>query len=120
MLIRLSRLPGLANRSWCNVDATVKHFFSDGVYAKQQFLPANHYVMTHKHNYDHLSILASGACRVSVGDKMDYLYAPACIEIKAGIEHRIEALADSVWYCIHHTDEKDVSKIDEVLIQKGV
>jgi hypothetical protein len=27
-------------------------------------------------------------------------------------------LTDCVWYCIHATDEKDPSKVDEVVIAK--
>jgi hypothetical protein len=30
------------------------------------------------------------------------------------------ALEDSVWYCIHATEETDVNNIDEVLIKEGV
>jgi len=28
-------------------------------------------------------------------------------------------LEDCVWFCIHATDEKDPSKVDEVLIQRS-
>jgi len=29
----------------------------------------------------------------------------------------VKALTDVIWYCIHATDEKDPSKVDEVLIK---
>jgi DNA/RNA-binding domain of Phe-tRNA-synthetase-like protein len=45
--------------------------------------------------------------------------APACIEIKKQTNHMITALEDAVWFCVHATDETDVDRIDEVLIQKG-
>jgi len=45
--------------------------------------------------------------------------APYCFEIKSGINHSIQSLEDCVWFCIHATDEKDPSKVDEVLIQRG-
>ena len=45
--------------------------------------------------------------------------APACIDIKSGLHHSIEALEDCVWFCIHATNETDESKVDEVLIKRG-
>jgi quercetin dioxygenase-like cupin family protein len=101
------------------IDLQVKHHFSDSVYAKEMRLPKGHYAVSHKHNYDHLSVLASGKALVSVGDQRTIFDAPSCINIGAGVEHRIDALEDIVWYCIHATDEKDVAKIDEVLIERG-
>jgi quercetin dioxygenase-like cupin family protein len=97
----------------------IAHYFSDGVYAKQMFLPKDHVARSHKHNYDHLSILASGNVEIVCNGVKTAFIAPSCIDIKAGIEHEIIALADSVFFCIHATDETDINKVDEVLIEKG-
>lgn len=94
----------------------IEHFFSDGLYAKKMLLPKDHSALTHSHAYSHLSILAKGKVIVTTDDVQEEYTAPTCIEIKAGINHGILALEDSVWFCIHHTDEKDIDKIDEVLI----
>ena len=94
----------------------IAHFFSDGVYAKQMHLPKNHIADSHKHNYDHLSILAKGEVDIDFGGVTERFTAPCCINILAGIEHKITAIKSSVFYCIHATNEKD--NIDEVLIMK--
>lgn len=52
-------------------------------------------------------------------DDADEYTAPACINIVKGVDHAIKALEDSVWYCVHATDETDATKVDEVLIQEG-
>ena len=44
--------------------------------------------------------------------------SPACIELKAGINHKIASIDDAVWFCVHATDETDAEKVDEVLIAK--
>jgi hypothetical protein len=44
--------------------------------------------------------------------------APACIEITKNTLHNIEALEDSVWFCVHATEETNLDLIDEVLIGK--
>jgi quercetin dioxygenase-like cupin family protein len=99
-----------------DIDLGVVHHFSAGVYAKQMKLPAKHFAISHAHEYDHMSILASGEATVEVDGVIDLYKAPACINIAAGKHHEIVAITDVVWFCIHATDETDTSKIDEVLI----
>ena len=101
------------------IDLDVKHFFSSGVYAKQMTLDSGNYALTHKHNYDHLSILSKGIALVECdGIGIEYS-APACIEIKAGVEHKITAIEDTVWFCIHATNVTDIEEIDSTLIDKN-
>jgi quercetin dioxygenase-like cupin family protein len=104
----------------CAVNPVQGHYFAGGVYAKEALVPAGYEVSKHTHAYSHLSILASGQARVTAGEKSTVYTKPACIEIKAGIPHLIEAITDVVWFCIHATDETDIEKVDEVLITKGV
>ena len=94
----------------------ITHHFSDGLYAKETQFPAGVAILKHVHDFSHLSILAKGKVAVMKGEDVEIVEAPACIEIKAGVTHGVKALTDCVWFCIHATDEKDVSKVDEVLI----
>ena len=95
----------------------ITHHFSDGLYAKETHIGANEMLMQHKHTYSHFGILAKGKVIVlKEGDAL-IVEAPACIEIKAGENHGVKAVTDVVWYCVHATDEKDPSKVDEVLIK---
>ena len=94
------------------------HHFSDGLYAKQMSIPKGAIACQHKHEYDHLSVLAQGKVRVLFDeDKFEVYTAPACINIKKDINHTIMALEDSTWFCIHHTFETDMDNIDNVLIK---
>ena len=78
-------------------------------------------VTSHKHLYDHLSYLVSGEVIVRVeGQAPMHRIAPCAIEIKAGIVHEIAALKDTVWLCIHGTEETNPDNIDKVLIQPSV
>ena len=94
----------------------ITHHFSDGLYAKQTVIPAGTAILKHTHTFSHLSILAVGKVAVMKGAFVEIVEAPACIEIKAGVTHGIKAVTDCVWFCIHATDEKDPSKVDEILI----
>ncbi len=103
---------------------TIAHHFSDGVYAKEIRIPAGEEVLKHRHeNYSHLSILAVGIVDLYRMDmfkdaEVVRLEAPYCLTIPKGEHHRIVAITDSVWYCIHPTEEKDVNNIDSVLVSK--
>lgn len=100
-----------------NIDTL--HYFSDGLYAKQMSIPKGAIACQHKHEYDHLSILAQGKVRVLFdNDAFEEFTAPSCINIKQGVNHTIMALEDSTWFCIHHTFETDMNKIDTVLIKQ--
>jgi len=99
------------------VDLGIVHHFSSGVYAKQMTLPAGYTALSHSHNFDHMSILASGKVLVKTDDSEVVEYtAPTVVTIKAGINHAIYAVEDSSWFCVHATEETDEDHIDEVLI----
>lgn len=97
----------------------IAHYFSGGVYAKKMVLAAGHVATTHKHEYDHMSILSSGVAVVTCEGVESKYVAGDVVEIKKCVEHSILAVEDSVWFCIHKVpdDLLDLSKIDEVLIK---
>ena len=101
------------------VDLGTIHHFSDGLYAKQMLIPKGFIAGSHAHTYSHFSILAKGRVILRTDEYNQEYAAPACIEIKAGVHHMIEALEDSAWFCIHATTETDPNKVDEVLIERG-
>jgi len=94
------------------------HFFSSGIYARQMLIPKGHLAQQHSHTYDHMSILASGHVIVTSDENSIEYIAPACIEIKANIKHRVLALKDSVWFCIHATSATDIEEIEIAAIQE--
>ena len=81
-----------------DADKDARFFFAAGVCAKQFTLPANSVILKHAHGYDHLSVLASGQVAVTLPHDQRIYEAPACIEIKAGTVHQVQALTDSVWF----------------------
>lgn len=100
------------------IDLGIKHYFSDGVYAKQMMLPKGYFAISHAHNYDHLSILAKGKVIVKTDNGEQVYEAPTCITIEKHLNHSITAVEDAHWFCIHATKETNTDKVDEVLIMK--
>jgi quercetin dioxygenase-like cupin family protein len=76
----------------------------------------------HRHNYDHLTLLAHGAVRVHVEGNTTEFKAPQMIYIQAGKIHYIEALEDgTVAYCVHALRDADTEDIiDPTQVPLGV
>ena len=76
----------------------------------------------HKHNYDHMTLLATGSVAVHVDGQTTNFTAPHMIFIQAGKSHYIEALEDNtVAYCVHALRDKDTEEIlDPSQIPDGV
>lgn len=99
----------------------VHHFPTDGnkVYIRQMFAKSGDEIGSHRHEYEHYSVLASGRVVVTIEGLENEVNGPTVITIAAHQEHKITCLTDVAWFCIHGTDETDESKIDEVLIGRG-
>ena len=98
------------------IDFQVEHFFSDGVYSRKMTIPKGVKVPTHKHKFNHMSIVASGKVQVIVDGETKEYTAPTQIEIKKDQVHTVIALEETVWFCIHATDVTDADCIDHELI----
>ena len=99
-------------------EVEITHHFSSGVYAKEIKVPAGLRVDQHKHPFDHLSILASGKAVIDCDGTLTELQGPAAMTIVADVAHKIYAVTDIVWFCIHATNETDADKIDHTLIKE--
>ena len=97
------------------VDLHVEHYFTDGMYARKMTIPKNAQVPTHRHVYDHFSVLSSGKVMVTVDDVSKIYSAPAIITIKKNQRHTIRTFEESVWICMHATRETEISKIDNAI-----
>jgi quercetin dioxygenase-like cupin family protein len=97
----------------------MEHHFSDGLYAKKARIRPGQWLVQHKHNYEHMSILAQGRCLVTVEGKTTEYVAPTAIIIAAGAEHKVFAIEETVWYCVHATEATTVDEVREQTIVKG-
>lgn len=83
----------------------VHHYKVGEIYAKQVQLRAGRVLIGHRHDYDHLSILALGSVSVLVEGVCTVYTAPAGIGIGKGKVHEVTALKNSLWYCVHAVPE---------------
>jgi quercetin dioxygenase-like cupin family protein len=98
------------------IEAEVFHHFGGGVYVKETHIPAGCVAVQHKHVYDHLSVLVSGRAKVSVENQFAEIEAPRVLTILANKYHKVEAVTDCVWLCVHATGEVEPAKADASVI----
>lgn len=77
----------------------------------------------HSHQFDHLTLLASGSLNVTVEDVTTNFVAPHMIYIRADKMHTLVATQpNTVAYCIHALRDKNDPQtiLDPAMIPKGV
>lgn len=98
-------------------DIPVVHHFSDGIYAREITIP-QFCVLTGKvHKTVHLNIVSKGDITVWTEEGMKRIKAPCTIVSKPGTKRVGYAHEETVWTTIHGTDETDLIKLEEDLVE---
>lgn len=101
------------------VDCPVLHHFGPGVYIREVRIPAGSLILGHRHKNAHTNVLVSGRLKfLNEGGEVAELVAPAVITSNPGrkLAYIIE---DTVWQNVYATDERDVEKLEEMLLDKS-
>jgi quercetin dioxygenase-like cupin family protein len=77
------------------------NYVGAGLHVKEIPLKADQCVIKHKHHYDHLSILMSGTVVLETDEYTRILEAPTSVVIKANLYHKLTAMTDALWLCVH-------------------
>lgn len=97
----------------------ITHRFSKNVYSREIFMPKGMIVVGHVHNTKHLNIVLSGRAKVWDGKQAVEITAPYTFESDAGVRKVLYIEEDMLWQTIHVTDETDIYKLEETLIDKN-
>jgi quercetin dioxygenase-like cupin family protein len=86
------------------------------------FKKAGDIELGHKHQFDHLTLLAKGKLKVTVEGVATEFTAPHMIYIQKDKLHELKALTDeTVAYCIHALRDKETNEIlDPSMIPVGI
>ena len=93
----------------------VKHYFSNGVYAREISVPAGSLIIGKMHRFSQINIVTKGDMSVLTENGWVRMTAGHTFDSPAGIKRAGYAHEDTVWTTICGTDETDTDKIDEVL-----
>jgi len=102
----------------CNLpqaDVPVKHYFTDGMYAREMSIAANTVLTGAVHKTEHLCVISQGTISVMTEDGVKTLSAPCTFISRPGIKRVGFAHSDTVWTTFHATKETDIDKLIEEL-----
>ncbi len=105
------------------IQIETKHYFANGLYMREIFIPKG-VVLTGKiHKTEHLCVLSLGEVSVWNGDtpKPQRLTASTVVKSSPGVKRVIFAHQDSIWINAHFnpTNEQDLDKIEDIYIAKS-
>lgn len=98
------------------LDLPVKHYFSEGVYARELFIPKGTVLTGKIHKYTNFNIMSQGELSVLTESGIVRIKAPFTVVSPPGTRRVAYAHEDTIWTTIHGTYETDVDKIEEKFI----
>lgn len=100
------------------VELTTKHYFSNGLYARELHIPAGTLLTGKIHADEHLNIVSKGKILVATEDGAKEISAPATIVSLPNTKRIGYAVEDTVWTTIHPNPDNldDLEKLEATLI----
>jgi len=94
------------------------HTFSEGVYAREIFMPKGMIVVGHVHETTHLNMVSKGSAMVWMNGVVSKITAPFTFESKAGVRKVLYILEDMFWTTVHVTNETNITVLEDTLVDK--
>ena len=100
------------------VEIPVRHYFANGLYAREITIPAGVVAVGKIHRTQHINVLSSGAVTMVTSTGSQYVTAPYTWVVEPGKKAAAYAHKETVWttFCVNPTDERDVEKLEAALI----
>lgn len=99
-----------------NFDGMLRHYFADGLYAREITIPAGMLLVGKIHRTRHICVVSKGDITVVTEEGMMRLRAPATIISPPGTKRAVYTHEETVWTVFHPTEETDLDKIEEMFI----
>ena len=104
------------------VEIPVRHYFANGLYAREITIPADVMAVGKIHKTQHINVLSSGAVTMLTENGPLYVEAPYTWVVEPGKKAAAYAHEETVWtsFCVNPTNERDLVKLEEALIEKPI
>ena len=99
------------------IELETRHHFSDGLYARELFIPAGVCLVGATHKTKHLYTVVKGKCRVSTQFENIEIEAPFMGETIPQTKRVIYAETDCVWITYHPTELTSVEEIEKAILE---
>lgn len=93
-----------------------KDYFSQGVYAREMFIPKGTVIIGKLHKHQQLNVLLSGDLSVVTESGVQRIRPPFVVVSPPGTKRMAYAHEDSVWLTVHGTELTDVDEIERTFV----
>lgn len=114
---QIQRLEGEMKRLGEPIEIVTTHYFADGLYARQIFIPKGCLLTGKVHRAEHLNIVSQGDITVWTEQGMKRVTAPFTLVSKPGTKRVGYAHEDTVWTTVHASRETDIELLELQLIE---
>lgn len=97
-----------------SVELPLRHFFADGVYVREIFMPAGAVVVGHIHKHEHVAIMLKGDISIYDETGLQRMKGPHTFISKAGIKRALYIHEDTLFTTIHRLRDPDERDLDEL------
>lgn len=94
-----------------------RHYFAQGLYAREIRIPAGMLLTGRVHKAEHLNIISQGDITVWTEEGMKRLLAPSTLISRPGTKRVGLAHTDTVWTTVHACAERDLEKLERELLE---
>lgn len=112
-------MSGVANGALVEPEMPLKHYFTDGAYARELTMPKGAMVVGKIHKHAHLNFITKGKVAVVTEFGKEVYTAPYTFISQPGTKRVVYILEDTVWTTVHVTTETDLEKIEDYVIAKS-
>ena len=113
---QLTEFERLIKQDLEEVELPVTHHFSEGVYARELFIPKGTVLTGKIHKFTNLNILIEGELSVSTDTGIKRVKAPLLVVSPPGTKRVAYAHEDSRWLTVHGTTETDLDVIEQAFV----
>lgn len=101
------------------LDIPITHRFAPGIYWREMTAPKDAIIIGHRHKTKHFNLLLKGRLKVLVNGRVQILSAPFVVVSEPGERKVARVIEEAVWVNIHPTEETDLQKLEDALIEKS-
>lgn len=101
------------------LEIETKHHFSNGIYAREVFIPKGTLLTGKIHKTEHLNILSKGDVSVLTEFGPERIVAHNTFISQPWTKRVVYAHEDSIWTVLHATNAKTPDEAEEILIAKN-
>tara|TARA_R110002020_G_scaffold36419_7_gene109521 strand:+ start:5146 stop:5607 length:462 start_codon:yes stop_codon:yes gene_type:complete len=88
-----------------------KHYFCNGLYAREIFIPAGVALVGAIHKHSHINVVSQGKIIVATDEGVRTITAPETFVSPAGVKRAGYVFEDTVWTTFHVTDSTEPDDI---------